>query len=97
MPLNALQNVEPLLTHLIKSIRPTEFISQVARVDRAGYFRNFKGYRIEKFGRPQIETIARKELFKKSNESWAQLFIILWNNANRGVYEAMHKQVQTLR
>jgi hypothetical protein len=96
MPLNALQNVAPLLGHLIKSLRPREFIGQVARVDRPSYFRNFKGYRIEKFGRPQIEEIARKELFTKENEAWAQLLIIMWNEANRKMYEAMHKQVQTI-
>jgi hypothetical protein len=96
MPLNALKNVEPLLEHIIKSLRPVEFIGQVARVDRPGYFRNFKGYRIENFGRPKIEAIARKELFTKENEAWAQLLIIMWNEANRKVYEAMHKQVQTL-
>ena len=96
MSLNALRNVEPLLGHLIKSVRPVEFIGQVARVDRAGYFRNFKGYRVEKFGRPKIQEIARKELFTKENEAWAQLLIIMWNDANRKVYEAMHKQVQTI-
>ena len=96
MPINAMKKTETLLSHVLQSIRPGELIAHIAKVDRAGYFRNFKGYRIEKFGRPQLETISRKEMFERNNEIWAEVMVLLWNNNNRPVYNAMHEQVSTV-
>lgn len=96
MPINAMRRAEPLLGNLIRSLKPSRVIAEVARGDRAGYFRNFKGYRMEKFGRPKIEKITRKELFERENEFWAQLLIVLWNEIHKPLYGAMRDRVATL-
>ncbi len=96
MPLNALKRCEPLLDHLFKVIKPPMFIQQVAKGDRAGFFRNFKGFKMDRFGRPQLAKIAAKELYQKSNEFWAQLLIVLWNNEHRDLYNALKEKVETI-
>ena len=96
MPLNAMRKSEALLNHVFQTIRPAELIGHIAKVDRAGYFRNFKGYRMDKFGRPKLEAISRKEMYERGNEIWAEVLVLLWNNNNRAVYNAMHEQVSSL-
>ncbi len=96
MPLNAMRRCEPLISHLIRSLKPSRIIMEVAKGDRASYFRNFKGYRVEKFGRPKIEKIARKELFERNNDFWAQLLIVLWNEQHRDLYGSFRDRVATI-
>jgi hypothetical protein len=96
MPLTALRRADPLLERALRPLKPAKFIVELAKVDRPAYFRNFKGYRIERFGRPAILKISRKELFERENETWAQMLIILWNDANRDIYNAFKDRVQTI-
>lgn len=96
MPLTALRRAEPVLEHLVRSLKPNRIISECARGDRAAYYRNFKGYRMEKFGRPQILKISQKELYTRQNEFWAQLLIVLWNEGHKDLYNAVKVKVETI-
>ena len=96
MPLNAMRKAEPLLEHMIHSLNPRRFITECAKADRPSFFRNFKGYRVERFGRNQLVKLARKELYERENEFWAQLIIVLWNNEHRELYNAVRERVQTI-
>ena len=96
MPLNALKKAEPLLGQLLKNIPPRTLIAHVAKADKPAYFRHFKGYRMDRFGRPTVERIVRKEVYERESELWAQLLIILWNQTNKDVYGDMRKHVQEL-
>ncbi len=96
MPLNAMRRVDPLLDRVMKSLKPSRIIQEVARGDKASYFRHFKGYRVETFGRPQLVAIARKEMQGRKNEFWAQLLIVLWNDSNKDLYVAFRDKVATL-
>jgi hypothetical protein len=68
MPLNAMRRVDPLLDRIMKPLKPSKIIQEIAKSDRPSFYRNFKGYRIEKFGRPQLVAIARKEMQERQNE-----------------------------
>ena len=81
---------------MLKDLKPSRIISEVAKGDRPGYFRNFKGYRVERFGRPKLLILARKEMFQRKNEFWAQLFIVLWNEAHRELYVGFRDRVATI-
>mgnify|MGYP001232793788 CR=1 FL=1 len=35
-------------------------------------------------------------MYEKDNSTWAEILVILWNNANRNVYNAMHELVSTI-
>jgi hypothetical protein len=96
MPLNAMRRCEPLLAHMFKSLKPIRIIGEVGKGDRPSYYRNFKGYRIEKFGRPKLVQIARKEMFERENEFWAQLLIVLWNEAHKNLYIGFRDRVATI-
>lgn len=96
MPLTALRRCEPLLERIVVSLKPARIITEVGKGDRAAYFRNFKGYRVEKFSRHKILGIARKELYTRENEFWAQLLIVLWNESHRDVYNAFRDRVATI-
>ena len=96
MPLNAMKRVEPLFDSLVRSLKPARIMQETARGDRPSYFRNFKGYRAEKFSRPKMAKIARKEVFERKTEFWAQLLIVLWNESHRDVYIGFRDRVQTL-
>ena len=96
MPLTAMRKCEPLLERLVRSLSPRRIIAETARADKATYYRNFKGYRVEKFGRPRLFKISQKELYERENEFWAQLLIVLWNDTHRKLYSAMRDQVATI-
>lgn len=96
MPLNAMRRVESQIPRMLRDLKPSRIIAEVAKGDRPGYYRNFKGYRVEKFGRPKIDKLARKEMFERGNEFWAQLFIVLWNEAHRELYVAFRDRVATI-
>ncbi len=96
MPLNAMRRVDPLLDRIMKPLKPSKIIQEIAKSDRPSFYRNFKGYRIEKFGRPQLVAIARKEMQERQNELWAQLLIVLWNETQKDLYIAFRDRVATL-
>jgi hypothetical protein len=95
--LDALRKLGPLFEHAARSLRPRNVIAEFQRSDRAAFFRNFKGQRMEKFNRKKVSEILHKEIFVRENVFAAHLMMVLWNEFNREVYAAMREQVETIQ
>ena len=94
--IEAFAQLGPIFERVVRALRPVRIIMEVQRIDRAAFFRNFKGHRIEKFGRPRMVEILRKEILQRRNERLAHLVIILWNDEMRDLYIAMRDHVRTI-
>ena len=92
----ALQKLGPHFATAAMSIKPSRVIQETQRADRATFFRNFKGQRLEKFTRRKIATIFEKEVLQKKNLFMAHLLMVLWNESNRELYLAIRKRVETI-
>ncbi len=93
----ALAKLGPHFDHAARSLRPRNVIAEFQRSDRAAFFRNFKGQRMEKFNRKKIAEILHKEIFVRENPFAAHLLMVLWNEFNREVYAAMRALVETIQ
>jgi hypothetical protein len=80
----------------VRAIRPLKLVVETQRVDRAAFFRNFKGQRIEKLTRPRMIKILETEIFKRKSSMMAHLFMVLWNDAMRDLYIAIRDHVRTI-
>lgn len=98
MPVEALRSIQDNFDHILRHVRPKRLIGEMARVDKAFYFRHFKGYNAAKIGRGRLRKIADKEIFAEGpgHELFANLLIIHWNNANGKMYEETVAHVQTI-
>lgn len=94
--IEALRTIEPLFGRIFKSFTPKEFIHRLSAFDRGIYNKYFRGFRIEKFNRPKLVEIAKKEVFETKNELLAQFITILWNREHRDLYNDMLEQVKTI-
>ncbi len=92
----ALGKLGDLFDTAARSLVPQRVIVETQRADRAAFFRNFKGQRLEKFTRRKIGIILHKEIFDRQNLFMAHLFMVLWNEANRDLYLAIRKKVETI-
>ena len=92
----ALQKLGPHFSTAAMSIKPSRVIQETQRADRATFFRNFKGQRLEKFTRRKIATIFEKEILQKKNLFMAHLLMVLWNESNRELYLSIRKRVETI-
>jgi len=93
----ALAKLGPHFDHAARSLRPRNVIAEFQRSDRAAFFRNFKGQRMEKFNRKKVAEILHKEIFVRENEFAAHLLMVLWNEFNREVYAGMRALVETIQ
>ena len=94
--IEALKTIAPLLGRVFKSFTPKEFIHRLSAFDRGIYNKYFRGFRVEKFNRPKLVEIARKEVFDGENELLAQFITILWNREHRLLYNDMLEQVKMI-
>ena len=92
----ALKKLGPLFQAAGRSLKPARVIQDTQRADRATFFRNFKGQRLEKFTRRKIGEIFEKEVFGRNNVFMAHLLMVLWNETNRDLYLGMRKRVETI-
>ena len=86
----------PLFERAAMTLRPRQVILETQRGDRPAFFRHFKGQRLEKFSRKRILTILQKEIFERQNIFMAHLFMVMWNEQNRGLYSAMRTQIESI-
>lgn len=93
---SALKKLGPLFQAAGRSLKPSRVIQETQRADRATFFRNFKGQRLEKFTRRKIGEIFEKEVFGRNNVFMAHLLMVLWNETNRDLYLGMRKRVETI-
>lgn len=92
----ALKKLGPLFLKAASSLKPARVIQETQRADRATFFRNFKGQRLEKFTRRKIGTIFEKEILVRNNLFMAHLLMVLWNETHRDLYLSMRKKVETI-
>ena len=92
----ALGKLGSLFSNAAMSLKPSRVIQETQRADRATFFRNFKGQRLEKFTRRKIATIFEKEVLQRKNLFMAHLLMVLWNESHRDLYLAIRKRVETI-
>lgn len=97
MPIDSLRSVADQFDHLLRSVHPKLIASEITKVDRAFYFRHFKGVRPEKIGRNRLRKIADREIFKDpGHELFANLLILHWNQGQGPLYREMVTHVQAI-
>ena len=69
MPIESLRSVADHFDHLLRSVHPKMIASEITKVDRAFYFRHFKGVRAEKIGKNRIRKIATRRSFRARDTS----------------------------
>ena len=92
----ALEKLGALFERGAMSLRPGQVIAETQKGDRAAFFRNFKGQRLEKFTRKKVQGILHKEIFDRKNLFMAHLYMVMWNEQNRNLYGAMRAHVETI-
>ena len=85
---------ERLFTRLCKRLPMRTFIAELQRIDRAVYFRYFKGYRPMKIDAKHVEKALRKEVFERDNGLLAQLVIYNWDEAEWRLYGDLQKHIK---
>jgi len=97
MPIAALRSVSDHIDEIVRHVKAKRLAAEVARADKAFYFRHFKGFRPEKIGRSLIRKIIDKEIFTDpGHELFANLLIIHWNEGHAKLYEEMVTHVRTI-
>jgi hypothetical protein len=92
----ALEKLGDLFERGAMSLRPGQVITETQKGDRAAFFRNFKGQRLEKFTRKKVQSILHKEIFGRKNLFMAHLYMVMWNEQNRNLYSAIRAHVETI-
>jgi hypothetical protein len=92
----ALVSLPPrLFSRMCRGLPMRTFLAELARLDRAVYFRNFKGYRTVKITAKHVEDVLRKE-FAKGNGLLGQLVIYNWDEAQYRLYGELQKHVKAI-
>lgn len=85
-----------LFARLCRRIPMRTFLPELERLDRAVFYRYFKGYRPQKIDAALIERVLRKEIFTQKNGLLAQLVIYNWDEAEWRLYGALQKHVKAI-
>ena len=83
-----------LFSRLCRRLPMRTFIAELQRIDRAVYFRYFKGYRPMKIDARHVEKALRKEVFERNNGLLAQLVIYNWDEAEWRLYGDLQKHIK---
>ena len=94
--LEVFKKLEADFDELLESIPVGLIIDTVRRLSPATYMRYFRGYRPQSLGRAKVTEALRKEIYEKDNAAVADLVNLLWNQANRKLYKAMHEHVRKI-
>ncbi len=93
--ISALQKLSVrLFARMCRRLPMRTFIAELQRIDRAVYFRYFKGYRPMKIDAKHVEKALRKECFERDNGLLAQLVIYNWDEAEWRLYGDLQKHVK---
>ena len=87
---------ERLFARLCRRLPMRTFIAELQRIDRAVYFRYFKGYRPMKIDAKHVEKALRKEIFERENGLLAQLVIYNWDEAEWRLYGDLQKHIKAI-
>jgi hypothetical protein len=81
---------------VVRSVDLALLIEHVRRLDPMAFARHFKGYRPQVLGRKRVTDALRFEVYERRNETVAEILILLWNQVNRDLYQAMLALVRTI-
>jgi hypothetical protein len=97
MPIQALRSVADNFDEVLRHVNPKRLVAELAKSDKAFYFKYFKGYRPEQIGRGRVKQIAQKEVFADpGHELFANLIIIHWNEAHAQMYRDIVMHVRAI-
>jgi hypothetical protein len=81
---------------LIRSIKPTDIVRDIRRVEPRLFQRYFRGYRPNKIGRGKMVTVLKPAIMEEGNIAVIQLLSLMWNRRNDKIYKSMRALVQTI-
>lgn len=84
-----------LFGRMCRGVPMRTFVAELARLDRAVYFRHFKAYRAAKITSKHLEDVLGKE-FGRGNGLLAQLTIYNWDEAQYQLYGDLQKHVRAI-
>ncbi|MFZ4577493.1 MAG: hypothetical protein ACOYOB_03770 [Myxococcota bacterium] len=95
--IGALQKLSPkLFARMCRRVPLRTFLVELERLDRAVYYRHFKGYRPNKIDASLLEKVLRAEIFTRNNGLLAQLVIYNWDEAEWRLYGQLQKLVKQI-
>lgn len=84
-----------LFARMCRGIPLRTFLAELSRLDRALYFRHFKGYRPQSLDTKLLGSVLRKE-FSRGNGLLAQLVIYNWDEAQSELYGELQQHVKKI-
>ena len=95
--IEALRELSPkLLSRMTRRLPLRTFLAELERLDRAVFYRHFKGYRPQKIDAAHLERVLKKEIFEVGNGLLAQLVIYNWDEAEYKLYQELQKAVKAI-
>ncbi len=95
--IDALKELSPkLFARMTRRLPLRTFLAELERLDRAVFYRHFKGYRPAKIDAAHLERVLRKEIFEIGNGLLAQLVIYNWDEAEYKLYGELQKAVKAI-
>lgn len=95
--INALKELSPkLFARMSRRLPLRAFLAELERLDRAVFYRYFKGYRPQKIDANHLERVLKKEIFEVGNGLMAQLVIYNWDEAEYKLYGELQKGVKAI-
>jgi hypothetical protein len=93
----ALRELSPkLFARMTRRLPLRTFLAELERLDRAVFYRHFKGYRPQKIDAAHLERVLKKEIFEVGNGLLAQLVIYNWDEAEYKLYQELQKAVKAI-
>ncbi len=96
MPILSVRALEPIMELFIKDIAIDHIVRGIQLIDRAAFYRYFKGYRIQKLGKKRIIEMLDKEVLKGDKDAIAELMVTLWNQSNNSLFKEMLYHVKKI-
>ena len=95
--IDALRELSPkLFARMSRRLPLRTFLAELERLDRAVFYRHFKGYRPQKIDSAHLERVLKKEIFEIGNGLLAQLVIYNWDEAEYKLYQELQKAVKAI-
>ena len=95
--IDAVKELSPkLFARMTRRLPLRTFLAELERLDRAVFYRYFKGYRPAKIDAAHLERVLKKEIFENANGLLAQLVIYNWDEAEYKLYGELQKAVKAI-
>ncbi len=95
--IDAIKELSPkLFARMTRRLPLRTFLAELERLDRAVFYRHFKGYRPQKIDAAHLERVLKKEIFEIGNGLLAQLVIYNWDEAEYKLYGELQKAVKAI-